>query len=321
MGTRYALRRLIGLIPTLFGVVTLTFLLSSIVPRDISSDLAGNDATPERVAAIRHDLGLDKPLAEQYVDYMDRLFHGDLGDSITQGLPVRTVIEGRIGPTMLLTASALALSTLLGLALGTLSARRSPGVIDGAVRVGSLVGVAVPGFWLGQLAVLWLVVHMHLFPVQGYQDIRHSWSGTKHLADVARHLMLPAMVLAVSEIAVLSRITRGGLLRELGSEYARTARAKGAAEADVVERHAMRNTMLPIVTVIGTRIGFLLAGSVVIENVFAWPGIGSVLSQAALGKDTPMVVGIVLVVTTAVLVSHVVLDIVYCYVDPRVRND
>ena len=312
-------RRVLGIIPTLASILVLTFLLVHASGGDPALAMAGDGATPARVAEIRHQMGYDRPLGRQFVTYVTDLAHGDLGRVDSLGAPVSKVIASRIGPTLLLTGSALVISSVLGLFLGMLAARRPLGPVDLAINSGSLLGYAVPGFWLGQIAVIIFAVHLGWFPLLGYVDNRNPPIGVHRWADIGYHLILPALVLATSEIALLTRITRSGLVQELGQDYVLTARAKGLPEGVVVSHHAMRNAMLPVVTVIGTRIGFLMSGALVIETVFGWPGLGSALRSAGSG-DSALVVGIVLVIATGVLVTNVLTDLLYLWIDPRART-
>ena len=319
MGTRYVVKRLLGIIPTLASILVLTFLLVHASGADPSLQLAGDGATPERVQEIRHQMGYDRPLGQQFVTYITDLAHGNLGRVDSLGASVSEVIAGRIGPTLLLTGTALLISSVLGLLLGMLAARRPLGPVDLAINTGSLLGYAVPGFWLGQIAVIIFAVHLGWFPLSGYVDARNPPVGLHRWTDIGYHLILPALVLATSEIALLTRITRSGLVQELGQDYVLTARAKGLPEDVIVSHHAMRNAMLPVVTVIGTRIGFLLSGALVVETVFNWPGLGSALRSAG-GGDSALVEGIVLVIAAGVLVTNVLLDLLYLWIDPRART-
>lgn len=319
MGARYVGRRVLGTLPALFGVLIVTFVIVHAVPGDPAVLLAGEAATPERLDEIRRDLGLDRPLPQQFVAYVVNVARGDLGVSVSQGRPVTTIIAERIGPTLLLSGTALLLSTLAGLLLGLVAARRPFGRFDLAVNTASLLGYALPAFWLAQMAVLVFAVHLGLFPLLGYTDIRRQLTGVAHLTDVAYHLMLPAVVLAVSEVALLARVTRTGLIQELGRDYVRTARAKGLAEDAVVNDHALRNALLPVVTLLGTRVGFLVSGAVVIEAVFSWPGLGSVIVTAAQQADRITMLGLVLVIAFGVILANLLTDILYGWIDPRVR--
>lgn len=320
MSARYVARRLLGVVPALLGVLVVTFVIVHAVPGDPAVLLAGEAATPERLDEIRRDLGLDRPLPQQFVTYVANVTRGDLGISISQGRPVNAIIAERIGPTLLLSGTALCISTVGGLLLGVVAARRPFGRFDLVVNTGSLVGYALPAFWLAQMAVLVFAVNLGLFPLLGYSDIRRELTGLNHIIDVAYHLTLPAVVLAVSEVALLARVTRTGLVQELGRDYVRTARSKGMPEEQVVNDHALRNALLPVVTLLGTRVGYLISGAVVIEAVFSWPGLGSVIVTAAQQADRGTMLGLVLVVAFGVIFANLLTDILYGWIDPRVRH-
>ena len=320
MSARYVVRRLLGVVPALLGVLVVTFVIVHAVPGDPAVLLAGEAATPERLDEIRRDLGLDRPLPQQFVTYVANVARGDLGISISQGRPVSAILAERIGPTLLLSGTALSISTVGGLLLGLVGARRPFGRFDLVVNTGSLVGYALPAFWLAQMAVLVFAVNLGLFPLLGYSDIRRELTGLDHIIDVAYHLTLPAVVLAASEVALLARVTRTGLLQELGRDYVRTARSKGMSEEQVVNDHALRNALLPVVTLLGTRVGYLVSGAVVIEAVFSWPGLGSVIVTAAQQADRGTMLGLVLVVAFGVIFANLLTDILYGWIDPRVRH-
>ena len=320
MSASYVVRRVLGLLPALFSVLVITFIIVHAIPGDPAQSLAGEGADPARIAEIRHQYGFDQPLPTQFADYVGKVLHGNLGVSTTYGLPVTAVIGQRLGPTLLLTGTALAVSTVFAMVLGVLSARRPFAKVDASVNGLSLIAYAIPAFWLAQIAILFLALELNVFPLGGYSDARHQYSGPQLVIDVAYHLVLPAAVLAASELALLTRVTRTGLLRELGQDYVRTARAEGASERQVLWRHALRNAMLPIVTVIGSRIGTLISGAVVIEAAFGWPGLGSVLVQAANNSDREMMLGLVLVIAFGVLVANLATDLLYGWIDPRVRH-
>jgi peptide/nickel transport system permease protein len=319
VGAGYAARRAAGILPTLFSILVLTFLLVHASPIDPSAQLAGEQATPARIQEIRHSLGLDQPLSRQFITYVDELAHGNLGRSSSQGRPVSTVIAQYIGPTLLLTGAALFVSTVLGILLGAVAARYRRGPVDLVISSGSLLGYAVPAFWLGQIAIIVFGVHLGVFPLQGYTDVRNPPTGWHRFDDIAYHLVLPALVLATSQIALVARVTRSGLARELDQEYVLAARAKGLSDDEVVGHHAMRNVMLPIATLIGARIGFLLSGAVLVETVFSWPGLGSILTLAAKSGDSPLVLGVVLVIAACVLTANLLTDLLYGWIDPRAR--
>lgn len=320
MSASYVARRLLGIVPALFGVLVVTFVIIHAVPGDPAVLLAGEGATPERLEEIRRDLGLDRPLPQQFITYVTDVAQGDLGVSISQGRPVNAIIAERIGPTLLLSGTALGISTVLGLLLGLVAARRPFGRFDLVVNTASLVGYALPAFWLAQMAVLFFAVRLGLFPLLGYTDNRKDLTGFDHIVDVGYHLILPAAVLAASEVALLARVTRTGLLQELGRDYVRTARAKGLPEEEVLNNHALRNALLPVVTLLGSRVGFLVSGAVVIEAVFSWPGLGSVIVTAAQQADRVTMLGVVLVVAFGVIFANLLTDFLYGWIDPRVRH-
>jgi peptide/nickel transport system permease protein len=232
---------------------------------------------------------------------------------------VSTLIAERIPATMLLMGSALALSTVGGIALGALAARRPFGPFDLTMSTIALVGYALPVFWLAQLAMLTIAFKTGWFPIQGMTTARASYTGLAHWGDVARHLVLPAGVLAASEVALVSRIARTGILNEMGRDYVRTAQAKGLSESRALVRHALRNALLPVVTVVGSRIGFLFSGAVLVETVFGWPGLGRLVLSAAQTRDHPVLLGMVLLVAFSLVVANLVTDLVYARVDPRIR--
>lgn len=320
MTTGYVIRRVLGLIPALLSVLVITFIIVHAIPGDPAQALAGEGADPARVAQIRHQYGFDQPLLAQFFSYAGNVLHGNLGVSTTYGLPVTDVIGQRIGPTLLLTGTALAFSSVFALLLGSLAARRPFGKLDSTINGVSLLAYAIPAFWLAQIAILIFALRLNIFPLGGFSDARHQYTGLPLVVDVAYHLILPACVLAASELALLTRVTRTGLLREGGQDYVRTARAKGASERYVLTHHSLRNALLPVVTVIGTRIGTLLAGAVVIEAAFGWPGLGSVLVAAADNSDRQMMLGLVLVIAFGVLLANLITDLLYGWIDPRVRS-
>jgi peptide/nickel transport system permease protein len=231
---------------------------------------------------------------------------------------VAGVIAERLPATILLVATALVMSSVAGVGLGTLAARHGRRPADLALNAAALLGYAVPSFWLGQMALLTVAVGTGLFPVQGMTDARHPQTGLAHVLDVAHHLALPALVLAVNELALITRLVRTGLLEALGADYVRTARAKGLPEGRVI-RHALRNVMLPVLTVIGSRAGMFLSGTVLVEVVFAWPGLGRLLLSSLLARDYPVLLGMFLLISFAVVLANLITDLAYARLDPRIR--
>jgi peptide/nickel transport system permease protein len=316
---RYVVRRVAQLLPTTAAILLVGFLLIHLAPGDPVLALAGQNGDAEYYAFVREEFGLDEPLATQLATYAGNVVRGDLGISYVQGRPVADVIAERLPATLLLTGSALVVSTLVGIAVGVFAATRRRRWPDLAVTSAALALYAAPVFLLGQLAILLLALRAGWFPVQGMTDADGPRSGPGLLLDVAHHLALPALALAAQEIAAVARLTRIGLLDELGRDHIRTARAKGVPERSVVGKHALRRAMLPVVTVLGGRVGHLVAGAVVVEVLFGWPGIGRLLVTSMTNRDAPIVLGVFLLVALTVVVANLLTDLVYAWLDPRVR--
>lgn len=313
----YVLRRLFQVVPAVAGIVVATFLVIHLAPGDPVVALGGQTGDAAYYDDLRARYGLDRPLPTQFAVYARRLATGDLGSSFVQGRPVVDIIGERLGPTLLLMGTALVLSTAGGIALALLATRRPFGPVDFGVGTAALLGYAVPVFWLAQVVLLVVAFRSGWFPVQGMTNARAGYTGRAAVADVAHHLVLPAAVLAVAELALTSRVTRAGLLEQLGQDYVRTARAKGARRVTI--RHALPNALLPVVSVVGTRIGLLFAGAILTETVFAWPGLGRLLLSATRTRDHPVLLGLVLLVALSVVLVNLVTDLVYTRIDPRIR--
>lgn len=319
MGWRYLLRRSAQLVPALAMVLIVTFTLIHLVPGDPVGAFAGEDADAQTIASLRRQYGLDQPLWEQFTTYVSNVLRGDLGNSIVYARPVSTMIAERLPATALLATSALVLSVLGGTFLGKLAARRPSGALDAGITGTALLGHAIPGFFLAQVAILVLGLRFGIFPVLGMSDGRIRYTGLNHILDVTYHLMLPALVLAASEITLIARLTRTGLIEQMGQDYTRTAAAKGLSRRDVVGRHGFPNAALPLITVIGSRVGFLLSGAVIIETVFSWPGMGQLLVNSVETGDRPLTLGLVLLIAVSVLIANLLTDLVYAWIDPRIR--
>lgn len=311
--------RLLQVVPTAAAILLIGFLLIHVAPGDPVVALAGESGDAEYYAFIRERFGLDEPLPEQLATYVGRVLQGDLGTSYLQGRPVTEVITERIPATLLLSVSALILSSIIGIALGGYAAKRPHGLGDFAASGASLTIYAAPVFWVGQLAILGLAAGLGWFPVQGMRSPGSEANGLAAALDVAHHLALPALVLASQEVAAVFRLTRIGLLDELGSDHVRTARAKGLTNRRVLVKHALRRPLVPVVTVIGGRAGHVLSGAIVTEIVFGWPGLGRLLLSSLQTRDTPVVLGIFLVVAFFVILANVGTDLTYRWLDPRVR--
>ena len=302
---RVVLRRLLAAVPTMLVVATLVFALVHLIPGDPVEMMLGEGAQPADVEALRARLGLDRPLAVQYGSFLAGLARLDLGDSLHFDRPVATLLGESFPATAELAFAAMAAALLLSLPLGVVAAYRKGSWIDRAARFFSLAGVSMPNFWLGPLAILLFSIHFDLFPVSG----RSGW----------RSLVLPALTLGLALAALLTRMIRSALAEELGKPYLVTARAKGLSELRVVGLHALRNALVPVVTVVGLQFGALLTGAILTETIFSWPGLGRLLIQAIRLRDYPLVQGCVLLISVTYVVVNLVTDLVYAWIDPRIR--
>jgi peptide/nickel transport system permease protein len=316
--SRYLLRRLLQVLPTVAGLLVLNFCVIHLAPGDPVVALGGEHGDAAHHAFIRARFGLDRPLPDQLFIYAANVLRGDLGISFVHGRPVAGVIAERLPSTLLLISTALILSSVAGVGLATLATRLRRRSADITLNTVALLGYATPSFWLGQLALLSLAVGTGLFPVQGMTNARQPATGINYLLDVLHHLALPALVLAVNELCLTARLVRTGLREALATDYVRTARAKGLPEKLVI-RHALRNILLPVVTVIGGRAGMFFSGAVLVEVVFAWPGLGRLLLSSLLARDYPVLLGMLLLASSGVVLANVMTDIAYAWLDPRVR--
>ena len=317
--TRYLVRRLLQTIPLFIAVIGLTFVLVHVAPGDPVHILGGDGGDAAYYATMREKFGLDRPLPEQLLIYFGNALHGDFGYSYVQRRPVFEVIADRIPATALLMLSALFLSTVLGVLLGTVSARRLNRPADHVITIATLVGGATPAFWLGQVLVLVFAAGLGWLPVQGMTTARGVAPGIDAVIDLVRHLVLPVATLGLLQLALITRVTRSGLIDALREEYIRTAYAKGLRPSTVVWRHALRNVLLPIVTIIGSHFGTLLTGAVLTEIIFAWPGLGRLLFDATTSRDYPLLMAMFFVASVSVIVANLLTDIAYTALDPRVR--
>ncbi|MBR0679152.1 ABC transporter permease [Roseomonas eburnea] len=310
---RHALHRLILAVPVMFGVLLIGFLLMQVVPTDPATVRAGPTATPDVIAAIRADLGLDRPLTVQFGLYLWRLLQGDLGTSIINNVPVVQELGATIVPTLELMFASLFWSIPLGILLGTLAGYWRGSLIDRAIMAFSVAGVSVPVFFLG-LVLIWFVgFQWQLLPFTGR-------GGPLWTMDGIMSLILPAVTLGGVFVGPVARMTRTALLDVLSADHVRTARAKGLTERLVVQRHALRNALVPVVTLIGLQIGFLLGGAVVTETVFSWPGVGRLAVGAILSSDFPMAQGTIIVLSMGFIVINLTVDVLYAALDPRIRG-
>ena len=310
------MRRLLLMVPVLFGVTVIVFLVISLIPGDPAKAILGTFATPENVAKVNHDLGLDRALPIQYFIWLGNLLHGDFGRSYILHRPVLDEVLDRLFPTLLLAGAALVLSSAVGLSLGIIAAIRQNGWQDKLITVAVLVGISTPSFWLGILLIFWFGVRLSILPVGGMEEM----FGGGGALDIARHLVLPAVALAAVAGAVLVRLTRGSMLEVMRQDYIRTARAKGLSESSVIFKHAFRNALVNVIPIIGLEAGFVLGGAVYIETVFQWPGIGRMLVNAISTRDILLVQGGVLIVAGAYVVINLLTDIAQSVLDPRISR-
>ena len=348
---RYILRRLISVIPTLIGVTLVIFLFQRLIPGDPAVAMLGEHATTENVARIREQFGLDKPafldrdaLAEgdlagffdsQYARYFGRLLQFDLGDSIHRRIPIAETLEERFPATVELALLAMGISLIVGIPIGILSAARRNSILDGTTMVGSLVGVSVPIFWLGIMEIMLFAVILKWLPSGGRLSsgikiepitnlllldslLKGNWVG---FTDALKHIIMPAVSLATIPTAIITRMTRSSMLDVLQEDYIRTASAKGLAERIVLFRHALKNAFLPVITIIGIQVGSLLAGAVLTETIFSWPGIGKWVYDSILGRDYPIVQGVTLLIAIIFMLVNLLVDLSYAALDPRISYE
>ncbi|WP_235034891.1 ABC transporter permease [Roseomonas sp. 18066] len=314
------LRRLLQVVPVLFGIATLNFLILQLAPGDVVDVLAGEAgaATPETMAELRRSFGLDQPVWLQYLRYLGQLASLDLGHSYRLNLPVRELILTRLPPTLLLMVSALLLAILLGSLAGILSARRVGGWLDTVVSGVTLLSYAVPTFWLGLMAIVLFSARLGWLPSGGMLTIGAGHSGWALLRDIAAHLVLPAVTLSTFYLAVYARLVRSAMLELHGADFIRTARAKGAGEWRITINHAFRNALLPMVTMAGYQAASLLSGAVLVETVFSWPGLGRLAYEAIRTRDLNLLLGILFFSSILVVIVNIAIDRLYGLVDPRV---
>lgn len=303
--TQSILSRIGSAVLVVLGVCTLVFMLIHLVPGDPVEAMLGESARPADRQALRQALGLDRPLIEQYLGYLGGLARLDLGQSFQLQRPVADVLTERIPATLELAGAALLLALTLAVPLGVMAARNRGGALDSGAMGFSLLGISIPNFWLGPLLILVFSLWLGWTPVSG--------------RDGPASLILPAVTLGTGLAAVLARMVRSSLLEVLGEDYVRTARAKGLSETAVIWHHALRNAWLPVLTLVGLQLGGLLAGAVITETVFAWPGVGSLLVEAIQNRDYPVVQASVLLVSLAYVLVNTMTDLVYAWVDPRIR--
>jgi peptide/nickel transport system permease protein len=307
---QYIVRRLALMIPVLFGITVVVFSLLQLIPGDPATTILGTQARPESVAALRHELGLDRPLWEQYLRYMQNVVTFDLGKSLKFKTSVGSLLPGRLEVTLALITYATVLTIAISLPLGIVSALRRNGIFDQVTRAFLMVTLVMPAFWVGILFLTFFSIRLQLFPVAGYGD---GWREHLH------HLFLPALTIALSIAPLIVRALRTSILEGLGSDYVRTARAKGLREQAVVSTHVLRNALIPAVTLLGLSVGYLMGGTVIVENVFSLPGAGKLLVDAIAARDYPLVQSTTLVFAVLVILVNLGTDVIYTFLDPRVQ--
>jgi len=316
----YVLRRCIQTIPLVLGVIAINFTLIHLAPGDPATIFAGPyEVSEEYLAMVRREFGLDKPLYEQLIAYVLSVLRGNLGYSFSYRSPVFSLIVERIPATLLLTVTATVISSLVGVILGTTSSKKPYSLTDNVTTVFALVGYSMPIFWLGQMLVLAFSLGLGVLPAAGMYSLRVELTGIDSVLDVMKHLILPASALSMLELALVTRLTRASMLEILGQDFITTARSKGLDENAIVYRHGLRNALLPVVTVIGMRFGFVFGGALLTETVFAWPGLGRLMYESIFARDYPVLMGMFIIVSTMVIVASLVTDIVYGLLDPRIR--
>lgn len=304
---KFIFKRLFMLIPVIIGVTFLVFFILSFSPGDPVSIMLGVEATEEAILAVREELGLDDPVLVQYANYMFKLVQGDMGESYAKGRDVATEIVNAFPPTLVLTFWGMLVSIIIAIPIGIISATKQYTIIDNVCMVVALLGVSMPSFWLGLLLILGFSLHLGWFPSGGIG----SW----------KSYVLPSISLGASSAAITTRMTRSSMLDVIRQDYIRTARAKGVDNGTIIRKHALRNALIPVVTIIGMQIGSMLGGAVLTETVFSIPGIGRLLVDGIKTKDTPMILGCLIATTICFSVINLGVDILYGYIDPRIKAE
>ena len=317
----YVVRRLLQAIPLILGIIVINFGLIHLAPGDPIATLVGEfQVSPEYIANIKKEYGLDQPLPAQLLFYVLNILKGDFGYSFSFKEPVLDVILERVPATFLLMMGAIVYSTLCGVVFGVISSRKQYSHTDHFLTLLSLVGYSLPVFWLGQILLIVLSLKFPLFPAQGMQNLREPLMGMGYWTDLLHHLVLPSFVLGLSYLAINTRFTRASMIEVMSADYIRTARAKGLSERIVMYKHALRNALLPLVTLTGLNFGFLLAGAVLTETVFAWPGLGRLMYDSIYTRDYPVLMGMFIFISVGVILANIVTDLLYSVLDPRIRT-
>jgi peptide/nickel transport system permease protein len=318
---RYVLRRLIQAIPVILAIIVLCFLLLKLAPGDAAEVLAGEagSATPEYMAQLRQRFGLDQPLQIQLLVYIKNVVTLDIGFSFRHNMPVLDLILVRLWPTLILMGTTFSLAIGFGIFLGLLAAMRVNTMRDVAISILSLVSYATPLFWIGLMLILIFSIRLELFPTSGMENIAAFYQGWRRIVDIAHHLVLPAVTLALFYLAVYARLMRASMLEQAGMDYVTTARAKGLTEREITFRHIFRNAVLPVVTMAGVQVGGMLGGSVIVESVFGWPGLGLLAFESLFARDLNLLLGIFIFSACLVVIINLAVDIIYTFLDPRIE--
>lgn len=309
-------RRSLLVLPVLLGVTIVVFVALHLAPGNAAEVLLGPTATPERLVALRAELGLDRPLPVQYLSWLNAVLHGDLGYSVSYREDVGGLVLSRFGNTLLLAVPAFLLATVVGVSAGILGGLRQGKWLDAVLSTAAFTGLSMPAFWLGLLLILYAGLGLGLFPVSGMS----SAGLTMSVGDTARHMVLPVLTLAVAPAAVVAQVTRAAFIEEMGRLYVRTARAKGCSRRRATLSHALRNTWMSVATTLALEVTYVVGGGVLVENVFNWPGIGKLLVEATVARDYPAVLGASLVLAILVVLVNLTIDLLYPLLDPRVAH-
>jgi len=318
----YILRRILQAIPVTIGIVLLIFILLRLAPGDPAMVYLGEagGASEETLKEVRKEFGLDKSLSEQLFIYGKKFLTGDFGFSYFQGKPVLDLILEKVGATALLVLTAMFIAVIIGILTGVKAAKHPNSLASAFITTFSLFGFAIPSFWLGIMLLLAFSLYIPLFPGYGMMTAGHAGNTVQVLIDILHHLVLPASTLGIILIGPYSRLSKTSMLEVIGSDYIRTARAKGLPEHKVIFKHALRNAILPILTMVGLQLGRLLAGAVLVETVFSWPGMGRLMFEGILRRDYPLIMGILFFSSIVVILVNLITDVLYSVLDPRIRR-
>lgn len=303
---KFIAKRLVAMIPVLLGVTLVIYLILNMAPGDPAKVILGEQATPEQIAELREEMGLNDPVLVQYARYIFNLVQGDMGESYNSGLKCNVEIFARFPNTLRLTICAISLAVILALPIGIIAAVKQNSIFDGVSMFIALIGLSMPVFWLGLLLILFFSLRLGWFPSSGAE----GW----------KSLVLPTVTLGFQQMASIARVTRSSMLEVIRADYIRTARAKGVAESKVITKHALKNALIPTVTVVGLQFGGMLGGSVMTESVYAWPGVGRLMVQSINKRDIPMVLGCVIMFSVTSSVVNLLVDVLYGFIDPRIKS-